>query len=199
MSLRPTAHISFSAGIFGQCWNSAGDTKCQRGISATAQFRIDCQRRSAVTRKRVDVRSGSAMTAIRRGRNASVTPIGTEIVGLPDRDRMNATLAQHWWTIVLRGVIAVLFRIFALAAPGAVLLSLAFCSVLPRDSAGGSRSRPLGCAAGGGCTEHSDGAASADHSRRRGFGLRAPDGGRALMSGGLMLWAALRLHVSHGR
>ena len=39
---------------------------------------------------------------------------------------MNATLAQHWWTIVLRGVIAVLFRIFALAAPGAVLLSLAF-------------------------------------------------------------------------
>lgn len=39
---------------------------------------------------------------------------------------MNATLAQHWWTIVLRGVIAVLFGIFALAAPGAVLLSLAF-------------------------------------------------------------------------
>jgi uncharacterized membrane protein HdeD (DUF308 family) len=25
---------------------------------------------------------------------------------------MNATLAQHWWTIVLRGVIAVLFGIF---------------------------------------------------------------------------------------
>ena len=60
----------------------------------------------------------------------SVSPIGTESwSGLPDRDTMNATLAQHWWTIVLRGVIAVLFRIFALAAPGAVLLSLAFCSV----------------------------------------------------------------------
>jgi uncharacterized membrane protein HdeD (DUF308 family) len=36
---------------------------------------------------------------------------------------MNATLAQHWWTIVLRGVIAVLFGIFALAAPGAVLVA----------------------------------------------------------------------------
>ncbi len=44
---------------------------------------------------------------------------------MPDRDAMNAILAQHWWTIVLRGVIAVLFGIIALAAPGAVLLSLA--------------------------------------------------------------------------
>ena len=70
------------------------------------------------------------MTAIRRGRNAECDANRDRIlVGLPDRDRMNATLAQHWWTIVLRGVIAVLFRIFALAAPGAVLLSLAFCSV----------------------------------------------------------------------
>jgi uncharacterized membrane protein HdeD (DUF308 family) len=58
---------------------------------------------------------------------ASASPTGTgSFSGLPDRDAMNATLAQHWWTIVLRGVIAVLFGIFALAAPGAVLLSLAF-------------------------------------------------------------------------
>jgi hypothetical protein len=54
----------------------------------------------------------------------SVTSIGTgSWSSLPDRDTMNATLAQHWWTIVLRGVIAVLFGIFALAAPGAVLLA----------------------------------------------------------------------------
>src|ERR1700722_4581648 len=56
----------------------------------------------------------------------SVSPVGTgSWSGLPDRDAMNATLAQHWWTIVLRGVIAVLFGIIALVAPGAVLLSLA--------------------------------------------------------------------------
>jgi uncharacterized membrane protein HdeD (DUF308 family) len=56
----------------------------------------------------------------------SDTPYGTKpLSGLPDRDAMNATLARHWWAIVLRGVIAVLFGIVALAAPGAVLLSLA--------------------------------------------------------------------------
>jgi uncharacterized membrane protein HdeD (DUF308 family) len=56
----------------------------------------------------------------------SDTPFGTKpLSGLPDRDAMNATLARHWWAIVLRGVIAVLFGIVALAAPGAVLLSLA--------------------------------------------------------------------------
>jgi uncharacterized membrane protein HdeD (DUF308 family) len=58
---------------------------------------------------------------------ADDTPSGTAILsGPPDRDAMNATLARHWWAIVLRGVIAVVFGIVALAAPGAVLLSLAF-------------------------------------------------------------------------
>ena len=55
------------------------------------------------------------------------TPLAVEpLSGLPDRDAMNATLARHWWAIVLRGVIAVLFGVVALAAPVAVLLSLAF-------------------------------------------------------------------------
>ena len=38
---------------------------------------------------------------------------------------MNAALSRHWWVIALRGVIAVLFGLIALTAPGAALLSLA--------------------------------------------------------------------------
>ncbi|HET6308093.1 MAG TPA: DUF308 domain-containing protein [Rhodopila sp.] len=49
----------------------------------------------------------------------------TSFSPLPDRDAMSVTLARHWWAIVLRGAIAVVFGILALAAPVAVLLSLA--------------------------------------------------------------------------
>ena len=71
---------------------------------------------------------------------------------------MNATLARHWWAIMLRGVIAVLFGVIALAAPGAVLLSLAFLFGvylmidgiigLVGHRCSGRRPRPLGRAAG---------------------------------------------------
>src|SRR3954454_12152527 len=38
---------------------------------------------------------------------------------------MGSALAAHWWTLVLRGVIAILFGVMAFVSPGAVLLSLA--------------------------------------------------------------------------
>jgi uncharacterized membrane protein HdeD (DUF308 family) len=44
--------------------------------------------------------------------------------GGPDH-AMSAALARNWWAVALRGVLAILFGIFALVTPGVVLLSLA--------------------------------------------------------------------------
>lgn len=38
---------------------------------------------------------------------------------------MSLALATHWWALVLRGVIAILFGVMAFVSPGAVMLSLA--------------------------------------------------------------------------
>lgn len=53
---------------------------------------------------------------------------GTSYGGAPDPlarlNAMSAALARNWWLIALRGVFAILFGIVALIAPGATLLTL---------------------------------------------------------------------------
>lgn len=49
----------------------------------------------------------------------------TERNGLrTNEDTMELDLARHWWTVALRGVIAILFGIAALARPGVAVLAL---------------------------------------------------------------------------
>jgi uncharacterized membrane protein HdeD (DUF308 family) len=129
--------------------------------------------------------------------------------GPPDRDAMNALLAQHWWTIVLRGVIGVLFGVIALAAPGAVLLSLAFLFgiYLLADGVIGLVGTVRAVSAHGHW-----GMLLAEAVLNVVMGLIAlfmPGAAVlafvllmaawALLSGGLMVAAAIRLHASHGR
>ncbi|MDR3532142.1 MAG: HdeD family acid-resistance protein [Rhodopila sp.] len=140
----------------------------------------------------------------------SDTPFGAgPLSGLPDQDALNASLARHWWTIVLRGVIAVLFGIIALMAPGAVMLSLAllFGIYLLVDGTLGL----VGAVRA--VTAHARwGALLAEAVLNILMGLIAlflPGAAVlafvllmaawALISGGLMLTAAVRLHASHGR
>ncbi len=141
---------------------------------------------------------------------ASDTPFGTgPLFGLPDRDAMNATLARNWWAIVLRGAIAVLFGIVALAAPGAVLLSLAllFGIYLLIDGIIGLVTTVRAVTAHGHW-----GMLLAEAVLNIIMGLIAlliPGAAVlafvllmaawALISGGLMIAAAVKLHASHGR
>ena len=41
----------------------------------------------------------------------------------PGDDAMSNLLAQNWWVIALRGVVAIIFGIIALFMPGAALLA----------------------------------------------------------------------------
>jgi uncharacterized membrane protein HdeD (DUF308 family) len=133
--------------------------------------------------------------------------VGT-LSGLPDRDAMNATLARHWWAIVLRGVIAVLFGVVALTAPVAVLLSLAFLFGIYMlvDGVIGLVASVRAVVAHGHW-----GALLAEAVLNILMGLIAlfiPGAAVlafvllmaawALVSGGLMLAAAVKLHASHG-
>src|SRR5271166_1182450 len=141
---------------------------------------------------------------------ANVSPFGSgSPPGLSDLDAMSATLAQHWWTIALRGVIAVLFGLIALAAPGAALLSLAllFGAYLLMDGIIGLvvTVRAVGADARWG-------ALLAEAVLNIVMGLIAlfmPAAAVlafvlllaawALITGALLLTAAFRLHASHGR
>jgi uncharacterized membrane protein HdeD (DUF308 family) len=129
--------------------------------------------------------------------------------GLARWDRMNALLARNWWAVALRGVAALVFGLVALFVPGAVLLTLAlfFAAYLLVDGV-------LGMIAAARAASHHErwgwllleglvnvavGMIAAVFPAAAVFGFVLLIAVWALVTGVLMLAAAFRLHVSHGR
>ncbi|WP_457104114.1 HdeD family acid-resistance protein [Methylobacterium sp. P5_C11] len=58
------------------------------------------------------------------GTGSTTSPTGIPLVGVARLDAMSAALARNWWLVALRGVVAILFGAIAFIAPGAFVLSL---------------------------------------------------------------------------
>ena len=122
---------------------------------------------------------------------------------------MNALLAQNWWAIALRGIVAILFGLVALLLPGAVMLSLAllFAAYLVVDAAFGmvaavraARSHERwGLLLVEALLNLAMGVIAAVFPVAAVLAFVLVTAAWALLTGGLMLAAAFRLHISHGR
>jgi uncharacterized membrane protein HdeD (DUF308 family) len=131
------------------------------------------------------------------------------ISGLPRRDAMSSALARNWWALAVRGVFGILFGVVALAAPVAVLLSLAllFAVYLLADGAfaivaavraaqGHAR---WGLLLAEGVVNLAMGALAFVFPGGAVLAFVLVTAAWALMTGALMLAAALALHPAHGR
>jgi uncharacterized membrane protein HdeD (DUF308 family) len=124
-------------------------------------------------------------------------------------DGMSAVLARNWWAIALRGVAGILFGLIALAVPAAVVLSLAwlFAAYLLIDGvfaivaavrAAQSHER-WGLLLAEGVIDLAMGILVLLFPAGAVLGFVIVMAAWALVTGGLMLGAAFRLHASHGR
>jgi uncharacterized membrane protein HdeD (DUF308 family) len=139
--------------------------------------------------------------------NADVTS-GPQSFMTPS-DPMSRLLARNWWAIALRGVVAVVFGLIALFVPGAVLLTLAlfFAAYLLVDGVLGmiaavraaTHHERWGLLLFEGLVNIAVGAVAAVFPAAAVFGFVLLIAVWALVTGALMIAAAFRLHVSHGR
>jgi len=125
------------------------------------------------------------------------------------QDSMSAALARNWWAIALRGVFGILFGLVALAVPTAVMLSLAllFAAYLLADGvlaivasvrAAQSHER-WGLLLTEGIVDLAMGILVLMFPAGAVLGFVLATAAWALVTGGLMLSAAFRLHAAHGR
>jgi uncharacterized membrane protein HdeD (DUF308 family) len=154
------------------------------------------------------------------GGNAERSPTGRPLGGFvagngvpPDgisrMDAMSTMLAGNWWAIALRGLAAIVFGIIALAVPGAVLLSLAliFAAYLLADGVfaivaavrAARQHERWALLLIEGVLDIVVGVAAAIIPAGAVLAFVFMTAAWALLTGGLMLASAFRLHLSHGR
>jgi uncharacterized membrane protein HdeD (DUF308 family) len=124
-------------------------------------------------------------------------------------DDMSALLAKNWWAMALRGLAAIIFGVLALITPGAVLLSLAwlFAAYLLVDGAfaivasvrAAAGHERWGFLLFEGILDLIMAVAAAMFPAAAVLAFVLLTAIWALLTGGLMLGAAFRLHISHGR
>jgi uncharacterized membrane protein HdeD (DUF308 family) len=124
-------------------------------------------------------------------------------------DAKNAVLADNWWAVALRGLLAILFGIIAFAAPGATMLALVliFGAYSVVDGIinivlairGARRQERWGLLLVNGLFGIVIGVAASIWPGITVLAFVLMVAAWALVSGGLMLGSALGLKISHGR
>ena len=143
------------------------------------------------------------------GSGSPTSPTGIPLVGVARLDAMSAALARNWWLVALRGVIAILFGVIAFVAPGAFVLSLVlfFAAYMLADGIiaivgavrAAQRHERWGFLLLEGLVDIVVGVAAALVPAAAVWAFVLLLAVWALVTGGLMIAAAFRLHLHYGR
>ncbi|XYD10995.1 DUF308 domain-containing protein [Methylobacterium sp. NMS12] len=153
--------------------------------------------------------SSPSPTPNRPGSGPATTPSGIPLVGAARLDAMSAALARNWWLVALRGVVAVLFGAIAFIAPGAFVLSLVlfFAAYMLVDGVvavvgavrAAQRHERWGFLLLEGLVDIVVGVAAVLVPAAAVWAFVLLLAAWALVTGGLMIAAAFRLHLHYGR
>ncbi len=141
--------------------------------------------------------------------SGATTPSGVPLTGPARLDAMSAVLARNWWLVALRGLLAILFGVIAFVAPGAFVLSLVlfFAAYMLVDGIFGivaavraaQRHDRWGFLLLEGLLDIVVGVAAFLVPAAAVWAFVLLVAAWALVSGGLMIAAAFRLHLHYGR